>query len=193
MIYGVRRSLPHADAAGAGQASSCSIRPVWGYRHETKVLLTARPKYRTGGTTTDQETVRSPDGRTQTRGRAAGEQPAEGGQDWRLRAARASWDIDEVGCAASGLTASIGMQAEYDILATSGQPQYQSQCRSQQHRRNHDRQVVAGELGVQEMRRNINSVLSSAVFIALAIAPKINVGALAIRGWVVPPNIPFIS
>ena len=43
------------------------------------------------------------------------------------------------------------------------------------------------------MRRNINNVLSSAVVIALAIAPKINVGAVVIRGWVVPPNIPFIS
>ena len=43
------------------------------------------------------------------------------------------------------------------------------------------------------MRRNINSVLSSAVVAALVIAPKINVGAVVIRGWIVPPNIPFIS
>ena len=43
------------------------------------------------------------------------------------------------------------------------------------------------------MRRNINNVLSSAVVTALAIAPKINVGAVVIRGWVVPPHIPFIS
>ncbi len=43
------------------------------------------------------------------------------------------------------------------------------------------------------MRRNINSVLSPAVVTALAIAPKINVGALVIRGWIVPPHIPFIS
>ncbi len=43
------------------------------------------------------------------------------------------------------------------------------------------------------MRRNINSVLSSAVLTALVIAPRVNVGAVVIRGWVVPPNIPFIS
>ncbi len=43
------------------------------------------------------------------------------------------------------------------------------------------------------MRRNINNVLSSAVVTALVIAPKINVGAVVIRGWVVPPQIPFIS
>ena len=43
------------------------------------------------------------------------------------------------------------------------------------------------------MRRNINNVLSSAVVTALAIAPKINLGAVVIRGWIVPPQIPFIS
>ena len=43
------------------------------------------------------------------------------------------------------------------------------------------------------MRRNINNVLSSAIVAALVIAPKVNVGAIVIRGWVVPPNIPFIS
>ncbi len=43
------------------------------------------------------------------------------------------------------------------------------------------------------MRRNFNNVLSSAVVAALAFAPKINVGAVVIRGWIVPPNIPFIS
>ena len=43
------------------------------------------------------------------------------------------------------------------------------------------------------MRRNINNVFSSAVVTALAIAPKFNVGAVVIRGWVAPPNIPFIS
>ena len=43
------------------------------------------------------------------------------------------------------------------------------------------------------MRRNINITLSSAVFAALAIAPRINVGAVVIRGWIVPPHIPFIS
>ena len=43
------------------------------------------------------------------------------------------------------------------------------------------------------MRRNINFVFGSAVVTALAIALKINVGAVVIRGWVVPPNIPFIS
>ena len=43
------------------------------------------------------------------------------------------------------------------------------------------------------MRRNIDKMLSSAVVTALAIALKINVGAVVIRGWVVPPNIPFIS
>lgn len=43
------------------------------------------------------------------------------------------------------------------------------------------------------MRRNINSVLSSAVVIALAIALKMNLGAVVIRGWIVPPNVPFIS
>ena len=36
------------------------------------------------------------------------------------------------------------------------------------------------------MRRNINNVLGSAVVTALAIAPKINVGAVVIRGWVRP-------
>ena len=43
------------------------------------------------------------------------------------------------------------------------------------------------------MRRNINIVLSSAVVTALALALKINVGPVVIRGWVVPPSIPFIS
>ncbi len=43
------------------------------------------------------------------------------------------------------------------------------------------------------MRRNIKYVLSSAVVAALVIAPKINLGAVVIRGWVVPPQIPFIS
>ena len=43
------------------------------------------------------------------------------------------------------------------------------------------------------MRRNINIVLGSAVVAALAIAIKINVGAVVIRGWVVPPHIPFMS
>ncbi len=43
------------------------------------------------------------------------------------------------------------------------------------------------------MRRNINNVLTSAVVTALAIAPRINVGAVVIRGWVVPPHIPFVS
>ncbi len=43
------------------------------------------------------------------------------------------------------------------------------------------------------MRRNINIMLSSAVVTALAIALKINVGAVVIRGWIVPPHIPFIS
>ncbi len=43
------------------------------------------------------------------------------------------------------------------------------------------------------MRRNINYVLSSAVVTALAIALKSNLGAVVIRGWVVPPQIPFIS
>ena len=41
--------------------------------------------------------------------------------------------------------------------------------------------------------RNINSVLSWAVVTALVIAPRIIVGAVVIRGWVVPPHIPFIS
>ena len=43
------------------------------------------------------------------------------------------------------------------------------------------------------MRRNINNVLGSAVVAALAIALKSNVGAVVIRGWVVPPHIPFMS
>ena len=43
------------------------------------------------------------------------------------------------------------------------------------------------------MRRNINNVLSSAVVTALTIAPRINVGAVVIRGWIVPPQLPFIS
>ena len=43
------------------------------------------------------------------------------------------------------------------------------------------------------MRRNIINVLGSAVVTALAIAPKINVGTVVIRGWIVPPHIPFIS
>ncbi len=43
------------------------------------------------------------------------------------------------------------------------------------------------------MGRNISNVLSSAVVTALAIALKVNVGPIVIRGWVVPPNIPFIS
>ncbi len=43
------------------------------------------------------------------------------------------------------------------------------------------------------MRRNINNVLSSAVVTALAIAPRINLGAVVMRGWVVPPQLPFIS
>ena len=43
------------------------------------------------------------------------------------------------------------------------------------------------------MRRNISNVLSSAVVIAFAIAPRINLGVVVIRGWVVPPHIPFIS
>ncbi len=43
------------------------------------------------------------------------------------------------------------------------------------------------------MRRNITNVVSSAVVTVLAIAPRINVGAVVIRGWIVPPNIPFIS
>ncbi len=43
------------------------------------------------------------------------------------------------------------------------------------------------------MRRNINNVFSSAVVTALAVALKINVGAVVIRGWVVPPQIPFVS
>ncbi len=43
------------------------------------------------------------------------------------------------------------------------------------------------------MRRTINNVFSSAVVTALAIALKTNVGAVVIRGWVVPPSIPFIS
>ncbi len=43
------------------------------------------------------------------------------------------------------------------------------------------------------MRRNIKNVLSSAVVIALAIALKVNVGAIVIRGWIIPPNVPFIS
>ena len=43
------------------------------------------------------------------------------------------------------------------------------------------------------MRRNINNVLTSAVLTAFVIAPKINLGAVVIRGWVLPPHIPFIS
>ena len=43
------------------------------------------------------------------------------------------------------------------------------------------------------MRRNSSNVLGSAVVIALVIAPKFNVGSVVIRGWVVPPHIPFIS
>ena len=43
------------------------------------------------------------------------------------------------------------------------------------------------------MRRKINNVLSSAVATALAIAPRVNMGAVVIRGWIVPPQIPFIS
>ncbi len=43
------------------------------------------------------------------------------------------------------------------------------------------------------MRRNINNVLSSAVVTALAIVPRINLGLVVMRGWVVPPQIPFIS
>ena len=43
------------------------------------------------------------------------------------------------------------------------------------------------------MRRNINNVLSSALVAALVIAPRVNVGAVVIRGWIVPPHIPFIS
>ncbi len=43
------------------------------------------------------------------------------------------------------------------------------------------------------MRRNINNVLTSAVVAALVIAPKFNLGAVAIRGWIVPLHIPFIS
>ena len=50
-----------------------------------------------------------------------------------------------------------------------------------------------GGHGRSNMRRNINIVLSSAVATALAIAPRINVGVIVIRGWVVPPHIPFIS
>jgi cation transporter-like permease len=44
-----------------------------------------------------------------------------------------------------------------------------------------------------DMRRNISNVLSSAVVIALAIALKVNVGGVVIRGWIVPPQIPFVS
>ena len=43
------------------------------------------------------------------------------------------------------------------------------------------------------MRRNIKYMLSSAVVAALVIAPKINLGAIVIRGWIIPPNVPFIS
>ncbi len=43
------------------------------------------------------------------------------------------------------------------------------------------------------MRRNINSALLSAAVTALAIALRINVGAVVIRGWVVPPSFPFVS
>ncbi len=43
------------------------------------------------------------------------------------------------------------------------------------------------------MRRKINNVLSSAVVTALAIAPRFNLGALVIRGWVMFLHIPFIS
>jgi hypothetical protein len=43
------------------------------------------------------------------------------------------------------------------------------------------------------MRRNFNNMFSSAVVTALAIAPRINLGAVVMRGWVVPPQLPFIS
>ena len=43
------------------------------------------------------------------------------------------------------------------------------------------------------MRRNINSVLSSAAVTAFSLVPRINLGVVVIRGWVVPPQIPFIS
>ena len=43
------------------------------------------------------------------------------------------------------------------------------------------------------MRRNINNVPGSAVLTALVIAPRINLGPVVIRGWIVPPHIPFIS
>ncbi len=43
------------------------------------------------------------------------------------------------------------------------------------------------------MRRNISIVLSSAAVTAFFLAPRINVGAVVIRGWIVPPQIPFIS
>ena len=50
-----------------------------------------------------------------------------------------------------------------------------------------------GGEGKSKMRRNFSNVLSSAVVTALTIAPRINVGAVVIRGWIVPPQIPFIS
>ena len=43
------------------------------------------------------------------------------------------------------------------------------------------------------MQRKAISTLEFTIMTALRIVPRINLGAVFIRGWVVPPQIPFIS
>ena len=43
------------------------------------------------------------------------------------------------------------------------------------------------------MRRNISNMITSAAVTAFFLVPRINLGAVVIRGWIVPPHIPFIS
>ena len=43
------------------------------------------------------------------------------------------------------------------------------------------------------MHRKTLSTLEFTMMTALGIVPRINLGAVFIRGWVMPPQIPFIS
>ena len=43
------------------------------------------------------------------------------------------------------------------------------------------------------MQRKTLSTLEFTMITALGIVPRINLGAVFIRGWVMPPQIPFIS
>ena len=43
------------------------------------------------------------------------------------------------------------------------------------------------------MQRKTLSTLELTIITALAIVPRINLGAVFMRGWVLPPQIPFIS